>query len=156
MALRAPRESSIQKKIKTFLELRGFKVYKINDRFRSGIPDLYAIRAGKSIWIEVKRPGEQPTKLQQYEIDQLRDAGAAVTVARSVEDVQPWLPSTGGQVMDLPTASDKPRFWRNCCADCSKQVDSCTKPEYRCSAYGCDKSWPCRPCPDFQPKDGTQ
>ena len=95
MALRAPRESSIQKKIKTFLELRGFKVYKINDRFRSGIPDLYAIRAGKSIWIEVKRPGEQPTKLQQYEIDQLRDAGAAVTVARSVEDVQTWLPCLG-------------------------------------------------------------
>lgn len=41
----------------------------------------------------------------------------------------------------------------NCCVDCVQQVDNCTKPEYRCSAFGCDKSRPCRPCPDFQPKD---
>lgn len=84
-------EALIQKSIIKYLQLRGFKVYKISDRFRAGIPDLYACRDGLSCWIEVKAPGGRLSKLQEFEIDQLRAAGITVLVAHSVEDVKAML-----------------------------------------------------------------
>jgi Holliday junction resolvase len=71
-----------------YLQLRGFKVYKISDRFRAGIPDLYACRHGKSYWFEVKAPGGRVSKIQEYELGQLRAAGANASVVRSIEDVK--------------------------------------------------------------------
>jgi Holliday junction resolvase len=84
----AVRESLIQKDIIRYLKCAGFYVLKISDRFRSGIPDLYAVRDGRSFWFEVKAPAGKVTKLQQHEIDQLRQHGASAHVVRSVEDVE--------------------------------------------------------------------
>lgn len=81
-------EAIIQKNIIRYLQLRGFKVYKIADRFRAGIPDIYAARNGQSYWLEVKTPAGKPTKLQELELRQLNDAGITALVVRSVEDVQ--------------------------------------------------------------------
>jgi Holliday junction resolvase len=81
-------EAKIQRDIMRYLQLRGFKVYKISDRFRSGIPDLYACRDGRSIWFEVKTPDGRLSKLQEHEIRQLLAAGAQACVVRSVEDVK--------------------------------------------------------------------
>ena len=81
-------EALIQRNIIKYLQLRGFKVYKISDRFRAGIPDLYACRYGKSYWFEVKGPGGRVSKIQEYEIEQLRAAGANASVVRSIEDVK--------------------------------------------------------------------
>jgi len=55
---------------------------------RAGIPDLIAIRDSKVLWLEVKRPGKQPTKLQARTIDKLIDVGACVDVVYSVDDVR--------------------------------------------------------------------
>lgn len=85
------REAVIQKNIIRYLQLRGFKVYKISDRFRAGIPDLYVARNGWSCWIEVKAPGGRLSTLQAHEIDQLRAVGITVLVAHSVEDVKAML-----------------------------------------------------------------
>lgn len=38
---------------------------------RSGIPDLYVGIEGKSIWIEMKRPGADTTALQKHKMEQL-------------------------------------------------------------------------------------
>ena len=84
-------EALIQRNIIKYLQLHGFKVYKISDRFRAGIPDLYAARDGFSVWIEVKAPAGKLTKLQVLELEQLRDAGIPSMVARSVEDVSAML-----------------------------------------------------------------
>lgn len=51
---------------------------------RSGIPDLYIMLAGKSIWIEFKRPGCDTTEIQKYCLECLRDAGAYCGTAESV------------------------------------------------------------------------
>jgi hypothetical protein len=50
-----------------------------------GMPDLYATHEawGVSAWLEVKRPGEQPTKAQREWHDRTRAAGVAVLVVTS-------------------------------------------------------------------------
>lgn len=80
-------ETLIQRDIMKYLQLRGFLVYKLSDRFRSGIPDIYAARDGKSYWLEVKTPSGKITKLQEYELTRLRAAGVTARVVRSVGDV---------------------------------------------------------------------
>ena len=80
-------ESMIQRDIMKYLQLWGFKVFKLSDRFRAGIPDLYAARYGKSYWFEVKAPGGRVSKIQEYELQQLRDAGLVAMVVRSVAEV---------------------------------------------------------------------
>lgn len=55
----------------------------------AGLPDILGVIApeGRLLGIEVKRPGREPTKLQQGKIEELRQRGALVFVATSVEDV---------------------------------------------------------------------
>jgi hypothetical protein len=52
----------------------------------AGDPDLYGSVRGRHFELEVKRPGEQPTELQQARLKQWALTGALVGVARSVED----------------------------------------------------------------------
>jgi len=80
-------ESTIVKQIMSYLRSQGFYVFKISDRFRSGIPDLYCCRHGKSYWFEVKTKIGKVSKLQEYEIEQLQAHGVPACVVRSVLDV---------------------------------------------------------------------
>ena len=55
----------------------------------AGLPDiLVALHRppGRGHWVEMKRPGERPTRLQLATHRALRAAGFAVTVATSVEE----------------------------------------------------------------------
>jgi hypothetical protein len=55
----------------------------------AGDPDLYGSIGGRHFEIEVKRPDDpasMPTELQTQRIQEWRDAGALVGIARSVED----------------------------------------------------------------------
>jgi hypothetical protein len=73
---RRPREASVQKSIVEMLEQRGFLVKKMHGSiFSRGWPDLMAMRDGRILWIEVKRPGEVPSDLQRHMLDKLRKHG---------------------------------------------------------------------------------
>ncbi len=54
----------------------------------AGWPDLYAIlrNSGRAVHIEVKMPGEQPTRLQRAVLEDLARAGAVTGVAHSVAE----------------------------------------------------------------------
>lgn len=52
----------------------------------AGDPDVYGCANGRAFAIEVKRPGENPTPLQQQRLAEWQAAGALAGVARSVED----------------------------------------------------------------------
>ena len=55
----------------------------------AGDPDLYGSIDGRHFEIEVKRPDDPasiPTQLQAQRMQEWRDAGALVGIARSVED----------------------------------------------------------------------
>lgn len=42
---------------------------------RAGVPDLLLCIGGRLCWLEVKAPGEKPTKLQAAFLDRWREAG---------------------------------------------------------------------------------
>ena len=52
----------------------------------AGDPDLYGSIHGRHFEIEVKRPGDRPTALQQARLKQWAATGALAGVARSVEE----------------------------------------------------------------------
>lgn len=57
-------------------------------RYAAGFPDIICVREGLAIWIEVKRPGNVATKLQEIELEKWRTAGSLAIVAYSLEDVK--------------------------------------------------------------------
>jgi len=57
----------------------------------AGDPDIDACIRGRSVQLEVKRPGEKPTSLQAKRLREWRKAGALVAVVSSVEEVKSLL-----------------------------------------------------------------
>jgi hypothetical protein len=57
----------------------------------AGDPDIDACIRGRSVQLEVKRPGEKPTALQAKRLREWRKAGALVAVVSSVEEVKSLL-----------------------------------------------------------------
>ena len=92
-----PSESAIQRDIIACAEAMGAKVYRMNAgrvRVRNGwmrlcedgTPDLLTVWPhGVSLWVEVKRPGEEPTDAQRSRHRELRALGHAVAVCESTE-----------------------------------------------------------------------
>ena len=62
------------------------------DRFirfsRPGASDIFAIRKGQFIAIEVKKPGKKPTEKQVEFLQEIEDAGGIGFVATSIDDVK--------------------------------------------------------------------
>lgn len=57
----------------------------------SGLPDLMFVDHGQLYVIEVKRPGEKPTPLQEATMKNLSNSGARVTWVVSREEAREWL-----------------------------------------------------------------
>ncbi len=53
-----------------------------------GIPDLCILFESKAIFIEVKKPGEQPTSKQELIHFAIRKTGHTVYVAADIEDIE--------------------------------------------------------------------
>lgn len=49
----------------------------------SGLPDVLTLKAGRAVWIEVKRPGESPTRIQEHRMRELEEAGCIAAVVHS-------------------------------------------------------------------------
>lgn len=94
-------EKRVQLEIKRALETLGFHVSDLSQPRASmqtpGLPDLYAIQPDwpMTVWIEVKRPGGQPTEHQKAWHRTARSAGNLVLVADSVEAVVDYLTEHG-------------------------------------------------------------
>lgn len=59
-------ESDIQSSIIDFAHVRGWFAVKITSPSRRGMPDVYAVRDGRHVWIEVKRKDEDARAQQAY------------------------------------------------------------------------------------------
>lgn len=87
-------EKEIQEQIVGYLRLRGWEVSEIRERYAAGqgrysqpgIPDVYCIKGGRSVWLEVKtRTGKvRPAQVEWHE--RHKNAGGEVYVVRSVEE----------------------------------------------------------------------
>lgn len=61
----------------------------------AGLPDVLVIKDGRAAWMEVKRPGETPTKIQFHMMRVLAEAGCPVVVVTSAGDAIEFLESIG-------------------------------------------------------------
>lgn len=110
-------EHQIQNQIEAYLRGKGYYVDRMNSgnmRFRNsrggwdfvklhpaGTPDLMAFKAlynndggriGTNLYfIEVKAPGNKPTRLQLLKMEELEQKGARCFVAYSLEDIQKYI-----------------------------------------------------------------
>ncbi len=65
-------ESKLQKKIITDLKKSGWYVVKIVMSNTAGIPDIWAGKDGKCIWVECKDRNKEPEPLQLHRHRELR------------------------------------------------------------------------------------
>lgn len=93
MTQRRPSEKSIVAKGVAVAKSLGFYAVKLHGSAYSlaGIPDVLCLKDGKAYFIEFKRPGEEPTKLQQHRLRELISYGCPSTVCRSAGDVREFL-----------------------------------------------------------------
>jgi len=70
-------------------------VYKAADKFTSGIPDILMCVRGQFIAIELKIPGNTPTKIQAYTILKIQAAGGLATYCTTVKEVEKFLHEYG-------------------------------------------------------------
>ncbi len=80
------RESELEKKFCGMVAQAGGKAYKFISPGNSGVPDRIVILPGGKIgFIELKRAGESPRKLQQFQQAELERLGCYTAVVDSVE-----------------------------------------------------------------------
>ena len=78
-------EQGIQTRIIKALSSKGVYVVKVVSASRNGTPDLLCCYKGRFIAIEVKRPGEKPTVLQNAKLEKIREAGGVAVWVDSLE-----------------------------------------------------------------------
>lgn len=84
-------EGRLVAKIRSYLERRNVFVFKVhggdNPFQEVGIPDLLCCHRGMFLALEVKQPGEEPSKKQDHVLRRIEAAGGITAVVDSVEDV---------------------------------------------------------------------
>lgn len=81
-------ESAIQAAIRSELTASGWVVAKCGAMSVNGWPDLVAIKGGRTVWIEVKRPGGVLSAIQMHRHAVLRKAGAEVHTVEGVAQLR--------------------------------------------------------------------
>ena len=84
-------ESKVQASIRKLLKDNGWLVIKIILASENGWPDLMAMKAGRVIFFEVKRPGETSRPLQVYRRNQLHGEGIECYEVDSLKKVKLYL-----------------------------------------------------------------
>lgn len=97
-----PRESAVEAAIVRYAKAHGWWTRKFVSPAQRGVPDRVFMKRGVVVWMEVKRPGEKPTKLQMHEMGAIAQAGGIATWADNA--------ATGCRILDahetpLPTCT---------------------------------------------------
>lgn len=88
-------EKKIELEIKEYLTKTGWFVFKISQpsshsRNIKGIADLYAIKNGVSVWIEVKTPQGKQSESQAIFAKNIFEHMGIYIIARCIEDIE-WI-----------------------------------------------------------------
>ena len=81
------KESVIEKRLVKGVKELGGKCLKMVPTYDNGIPDRLVLYGGEAIFVEVKRPGKEPRKLQVLFAEELRRNGFTVKTLDSIEQV---------------------------------------------------------------------
>jgi hypothetical protein len=93
MQRKAPLEKTIVANVMAQGRALGFWVTKFhgNAYTMSGVPDVLMVKNGRAFWLECKRPGEEPTKIQLHRMRELSAAGCPVAVVTSAAEARHFL-----------------------------------------------------------------
>lgn len=93
------KEQDIQKAICKYLESLGNTIATVYTAAgiysRKGVPDIFACLKGRYLQIEVKKPGEVPTKAQETFMEGINNCGGIAFYATSVQEVKDKLKEYG-------------------------------------------------------------
>lgn len=78
-------ESDLQSDIIDFAHVRGWFCEKVESRSGRGIMDLYCLRRGRHVWMEVKRKDEEPRPQQAKRAREMKAQGAEVYTVDSID-----------------------------------------------------------------------
>jgi len=82
-----PLEQAIQAQISSYMSKKGFYVVKVITANRAGVPDIVACAPDGRFWaVEVKRPGQKPSKLQLAHLRMVTKAGGVALWTDSFEE----------------------------------------------------------------------
>lgn len=85
-------EKEIEEKLRNKVKAKGGRAYKFISPGNSGVPDrLIVLPGGKVGFLELKRPGGEPRKLQKRQMIFLQKLGCIVDVADSVEKIDKFI-----------------------------------------------------------------
>ena len=96
-------EHAIQQQIIEWLQYKGWFVWRQNSGMvmtnhntlvrmgTAGMPDVFALKDGLLIGVEVKQPGKKATDIQERMLEELRNHGAGTIVTHSVDELERWL-----------------------------------------------------------------
>lgn len=87
----SPRERVIEDYLLTQCRAHGFLCLKFVSPTRRGVPDRIVVALGRIVFVEVKRPGDRPRKLQQLMHTKLRRHGAEVHVVDDKPSVDAFI-----------------------------------------------------------------
>lgn len=74
-------EREIEKKVVTYAKNKNFLAYKFTSPSNRSVPDrLFISPTGNIFFVEFKRKGKLPTKLQNYTINSMLSRGVKVSV----------------------------------------------------------------------------
>ena len=91
----APLEKDIEDYLVRECRKRGALAYKFTAPGRRSVPDRIILTRGRTLFVEVKRPGGRPTPLQLQEHDKLRAQGFRVYLADTRQEVDRVLDEEG-------------------------------------------------------------
>ena len=82
------REREIEQKLRREVEKRGGRCFKFLSSV-SGVPDrILLLPGGLVIFVELKKEGEKPRKLQEVQMRKIRELGFRVRVVDSEQEIQ--------------------------------------------------------------------
>jgi hypothetical protein len=88
------RENIIEEYLRNKVKAIGGKAYKFVSPGNSGVPDrLVLLPGGRSIFVELKAPGREPTPIQLLQHKKLRALGFTVLIIDSKEKVDEFVKS---------------------------------------------------------------
>lgn len=82
------REREIEQFLVNECKIIGWPCYKFTSPSRPGVPDRIVIGNGHTVFIELKRPNEEPTPLQMFHINRIRENGGDARWADTKEQVR--------------------------------------------------------------------
>lgn len=86
------RERVVEKRFKERIKEEGWKVKKLFPGDESGWPDnVVAVDCGLVYWVELKRDGEGPSKIQKIRHRELRSLGHEVWIIDNRDDTEKFI-----------------------------------------------------------------